>query len=41
VPADEAFAAGFLFFVVTLAISVPGGLILAWEGVRPAWLRRA
>ena len=31
---DAAFAAGFLFFVVTLAASVPGGLILAWEGLR-------
>ncbi|HSC91325.1 MAG TPA: lysylphosphatidylglycerol synthase transmembrane domain-containing protein [Gaiellaceae bacterium] len=36
VDADAAFATGFLFFIVTLAISVPGGLILAWEGVRGA-----
>jgi glycosyltransferase 2 family protein len=35
VDADRAFAAGFLFFLVTLAISLPGGLILAWEGLRP------
>jgi uncharacterized protein (TIRG00374 family) len=34
VDADSAFAAGFLFFLITLAASVPGGLILAWEGVR-------
>ena len=34
VGADAAFAAGFVFFVVTLALSLPGGLILAWEGVR-------
>ncbi len=31
---DSAFAAGFLFFVVTVLMSVPGALILAWEGVR-------
>ena len=36
VDADSAFAAGFLFFVVTLAVSVPGALILAWEGLRGA-----
>ncbi|MGE5688951.1 MAG: lysylphosphatidylglycerol synthase transmembrane domain-containing protein [Pseudomonadota bacterium] len=34
VDADAAFATGFLFFLVTLLISVPGGLILAWEGIR-------
>ena len=34
VGADEAFATGFIFFLVTLAISIPGALILAWEGVR-------
>ena len=31
---DAAFATGFLFFLVTLALSVPGGLILAREGLR-------
>ena len=31
---DEAFAAGFLFFVVTLVMSLPGAVILAWESVR-------
>jgi uncharacterized protein (TIRG00374 family) len=36
VGADAAFATGFLFFLVTLAISLPGGLILAWEGLRGA-----
>jgi uncharacterized protein (TIRG00374 family) len=36
VGADEAFAAGFLFFVVTVALSLPGAVILAWEGLRPA-----
>jgi uncharacterized protein (TIRG00374 family) len=34
VGADSAFAAGFLFFVVTVAMSAPGALILAWEGLR-------
>jgi uncharacterized protein (TIRG00374 family) len=36
VPPDPAFATGFLFFLVTLALSVPGGVILAWEGLRGA-----
>ena len=40
VGADEAFAAGFLFFIVTVAMSLPGAVILLWEGVtRPT--RRA
>jgi glycosyltransferase 2 family protein len=30
---DQAFAAGFLFFVVTVAMALPGGLILLWEGL--------
>jgi uncharacterized protein (TIRG00374 family) len=34
VGADQAFAAGFLFFLVTLALALPGGVILLWEGVR-------
>jgi glycosyltransferase 2 family protein len=34
VSADQAFAAGFLFFVVTLLLAVPGALILLWEGAR-------
>ena len=34
VGADAAFATGFLFFVVTLALSLPGAVILAWEGLR-------
>lgn len=34
VPADAAFAAGFLFFAVTIAAAIPGGLILAWRSVR-------
>jgi uncharacterized protein (TIRG00374 family) len=32
---EEAFAAGFLFFLVTIATALPGGAILAWEGLRP------
>jgi hypothetical protein len=31
---EEAFAAGFLFFLVTIALSLPGAWILLWEGVR-------
>ena len=31
---DEAFAAGFLFFVVTVVMAAPGAVILAWEGLR-------
>jgi glycosyltransferase 2 family protein len=34
VDADQAFAAGFLFFLVTLIMAVPGAAVLAWEGVR-------
>jgi len=36
VSADQAFAAGFLFFLVTLLLALPGALILAWEGLRRA-----
>ena len=39
VDADQAFAAGFLFFLVTIALSIPGALILLWEGVRGPRLR--
>jgi uncharacterized membrane protein YbhN (UPF0104 family) len=34
VAAEPAFAAGFLFFVVTGLLAAPGGAILAWEGLR-------
>jgi len=34
VDADSAFAAGFLFFLVTVALAVPGALVLLWEGIR-------
>ena len=26
--------AGFLFFLVTVAMALPGALVLAWEGLR-------
>ena len=34
VNADKAFATGFLFFAVTLCLSVPGGVMLGWQSVR-------
>ena len=34
VDADAAFAAGFLFFLVTVALALPGGVALLWEGLR-------
>ena len=34
VDANRAFATGFLFFLVTFALSLPGAAILAWEGMR-------
>jgi uncharacterized protein (TIRG00374 family) len=34
VDADAAFAAGFLFYAVTVATSIPGGVILLWRSVR-------
>jgi len=38
---DAAFAAGFLFFVVTLVMAIPGALIVAWESFAgPAFARR-
>jgi len=36
VDSESAFAAGFLFFIVTLVLAVPGALILGWEGLRGA-----
>ncbi len=36
VSADRAFATGFLFFVVTIALALPGAAILAWQSLRPA-----
>lgn len=37
--ADAAFATGFLFYAVTVATSVPGGLIMLWRSLRPAVVR--
>lgn len=34
VEAEQAFAAGFLFFLVNVALAVPGGVVLLVEGVR-------
>jgi uncharacterized protein (TIRG00374 family) len=31
---DRAFATGFVFFLVTLTLSIPGAFILGWENVR-------
>src|SRR5207302_10749843 len=36
VGADPAFATGFLFFVVTIALALPGAVILAWQALRGA-----
>lgn len=36
VGADAAFSTGFLFFVVTIAVSLPGAAIVGWEAVRHA-----
>jgi glycosyltransferase 2 family protein len=36
VPADNAFATGFLFFVVTITLALPGAIILGWESLRPS-----
>jgi cell division protein FtsX len=34
VSADQAFSTGFLFFVVTIALALPGVAIILREGVR-------
>ena len=34
VDADRAFATGFLFFVVTIALALPGAAILGWQSIR-------
>ncbi len=41
VAADPAFSTGFLFFVVTIAVSLPGAAIVGWEAVRHAAEPRA
>jgi glycosyltransferase 2 family protein len=35
VPEDVAFAAGFLFFAVSIATALPGAFVLFWKSVRP------
>jgi len=34
VSADRGFATGFLFFLVTVVVALPGAAIVAWEGLR-------
>lgn len=34
ISADQAFAAGFLFFLVTVLLALPGGAIMIWGGIR-------
>jgi uncharacterized protein (TIRG00374 family) len=41
VDADPAFATGFLFYAVTIATALPGGLVLLWRAARPALRGRA
>jgi len=41
VDADKAFATGFLFFVVTLCLSLPGALLLGWQSLRGLTTRTA
>jgi uncharacterized protein (TIRG00374 family) len=36
---EPAFACGFLFFLVTVLLALPGAVVLALEGVRPAAMR--
>jgi hypothetical protein len=36
VSSDAAFATGFLFYAVTVATSLPGGVIMLWRTLRPA-----
>jgi hypothetical protein len=33
VPADQAFACGFLFFVMTIVLALPGVAVILWENV--------
>jgi glycosyltransferase 2 family protein len=41
VDADAAFATGFLFYAVTVASSIPGGVIILRESMRPQAVRAA
>jgi uncharacterized membrane protein YbhN (UPF0104 family) len=33
VPADQAFACGFLFFIMTIVLALPGLTVILWENV--------
>jgi glycosyltransferase 2 family protein len=39
VPAEPALAAGILYYAVSIAASLPGGVILLWRSARPAFVR--
>jgi uncharacterized membrane protein YbhN (UPF0104 family) len=41
VSADKAFATGFLFFAVTLCLSIPGGVMLGWQSIQEMRHRHA
>lgn len=41
VGSEQAFACGFLFFLVTVALALPGGVVLLWEAFRPTGGARA
>jgi uncharacterized membrane protein YbhN (UPF0104 family) len=41
VNADKAFATGFLFFAVTLCLSIPGGVMLGWQSIQDLRHRQA
>ena len=41
VDADAAFATGFLFYAVTVVTSIPGGFLLLWSSLRPAFAHTA
>jgi uncharacterized membrane protein YbhN (UPF0104 family) len=41
VNADKAFATGFLFFAVTLCLSIPGGVMLGWQSIQDLRHRHA
>ena len=33
VPADDAFACGFLFFLMTIMLALPGVAVILWENI--------
>ena len=41
VSANAAFATGFLFFLVTIALALPGAAILMWESTHGGGSRQA